>query len=690
MMNGPLAVLLHLSLLGSLVGGLLFLLRRLLGGRVRHAVFYYLWLLVLLRLCVPAGVTLTLPAAPVEPPRAAAETLPPADTAPNWDAASPAPAPAPAAPGDAAPDAPARNLPDAAALLGAVWALGAAVSLGRYAAGYLRFRRRVEHCWQPPSRAALDALRERDPGGKVRLMECPRVSGPMLMGALRPVILLPPEVEEDRLGDILAHELTHARRRDLLYKWFAAAVTGLHWFNPLMPLARREIGHLCELSCDQAVTQGMDPGERLRYGETLLAMAAPPPAGMGSLAVTLCEEKRRLQERLVSIARGGTKGTAALVLSVLLVLAVGGCVLVSGADVPDAPAVYDPAADPAVPELRAALLEKQTIRLSYNEDMLIGDIPNSVHFSPDSPYAAVWRFAPVDLDNDGRTEVVVQIIDAAGDMGGFLMLYWNGYDIQGYPADYHWFETLKTDGTFTFTDSAGVGWGVADPEFHYEGDAGGGRSGFRAHPIIWQEPREEPERWYVGGKEVSKRTFDAALEEFYAKPDAVWYDFTPEEVARAFPGRGDRAGGGPRVAAIAILEQLFSSTLQQAEEMDQASLRSLEQVTLPPGGVGMAQPGDALKDYLAERFGGLVTDGCMESLVANRDIRRAASLAVDTGSDIRAGGVELKGRFEQEDFYTFSLKQKTAGGEVAGTVSGTITLEQQDGEWKASRITIAR
>lgn len=690
MMNGPLAMLLRLSLLGSLVGGMLFLLRRLLGGRVRHAVFYYLWLLVLLRLCVPAGVTLTLPAAPVEQPRAAAETLRPADTAPGRDAAGPAPAPVPAAPGDAAPDAPAQNLPDAAALPGAVWALGAAVSLGRYAAGHLRFRRRVERCWQPPSRAALDALREMDPGGKVRLMECPRVSGPMLMGALRPVILLPPEVEEDRLGDILAHELTHARRRDLLYKWFAAAVTGLHWFNPLMPLARREIGRLCELSCDQAVTRGMDPGERLRYGETLLAMAAPPPAGMGSLAVTLCEEKRQLQERLVSIARGGTKGAAALVLSVLLVLAVGGCALVSGADVPDAPAVYDPAADPAVPELRAALLGEQTIRLIYNEDMLIGDIPNSVHFSPDSPYAAVWRFAPVDLDNDGRTEVVVQIIDAAGDMGGFLMLYWNGYFIQGYPADYRWFETLKADGTFTFIDRAGVGWGVADPEFHYEGDAGGGRSGFRAHPIIWQEPREEPERWYIDRERVSKRTFDAALEKFYAKPDAVWYDFTPEEVARAFPGGGDRAGGGPRVAAIAILEQLFSSTLQQAEEMDQASLRSLEQATLPPGGVGMAQPGDALNDYLAERFGGLVIDGCMESLMANRDIRRAASLAVDTGSDIRAGGVELKGPYEQEEFYNFSLKLKTAGGEVAGTLSGTITLEQQDGEWKASRITIAR
>lgn len=61
-MNVFFTALLRLSLLGSALGMLLLLLRRLLGGRVAHGVFYYLWLLVLLRLCLPAGLTLTLPA----------------------------------------------------------------------------------------------------------------------------------------------------------------------------------------------------------------------------------------------------------------------------------------------------------------------------------------------------------------------------------------------------------------------------------------------------------------------------------------------------------------------------------------------------------------------------------------------------------------------------------------------------
>lgn len=82
----------------------------------------------------------------------------------------------------------------------------------------------------------------------------------MLIGVVRPVIVLPREVEQERLGDILAHELTHARRHDLLYKWFAVAVTGLHWFNPLMMVVRRQLNRACELSCDAAVVHG--PGRR--------------------------------------------------------------------------------------------------------------------------------------------------------------------------------------------------------------------------------------------------------------------------------------------------------------------------------------------------------------------------------------------------------------------------------------------
>ena len=61
--------LLRLSLLGSLLTGLLLLVQPLIKSKTAA---YYLWLLVLVRLCLPVGVTLPLPALPDQ--TAAADT----------------------------------------------------------------------------------------------------------------------------------------------------------------------------------------------------------------------------------------------------------------------------------------------------------------------------------------------------------------------------------------------------------------------------------------------------------------------------------------------------------------------------------------------------------------------------------------------------------------------------------------
>ena len=68
-------------------------------------------------------------------------------------------------------------------------------------------------------------------------------------------------------------------------------------------------------------------------------------------------------------------------------------------------------------------------------------------FSPNSEYAKIDRFSIVDLDGDGESEAVLQVIDVAGDMGGFLVLHREDGKVRGYPRSYREFESLKTDGT---------------------------------------------------------------------------------------------------------------------------------------------------------------------------------------------------------------------------------------------------
>lgn len=60
-MEDFITALLRLSLLGSLTAILLLFLRPVLHKFAGWSVVYYLWLVVLLRLCIPAGITVTLP-----------------------------------------------------------------------------------------------------------------------------------------------------------------------------------------------------------------------------------------------------------------------------------------------------------------------------------------------------------------------------------------------------------------------------------------------------------------------------------------------------------------------------------------------------------------------------------------------------------------------------------------------------
>lgn len=345
-MTGFLLTLLRLSLLGSVLGVVLMGALRLLGDRISRAAGYYLWLLVLLRLCLPVWVDLPIPVyqqsatvtgVMVMTQPAGGQTggttalYPPADQggqSPNsGDGLS-----VPDGSGEGAAAAPAmdwRAILNAPALWFGLWAIGFVLTLGRYAWSGRRFTRLVRRESRPPAPAALEVLRELDPGGKAALAVCPGLPCPMALGLLRPAVFLPEGVEDrGRLEDILRHELTHLRRRDLLYKWCAAVVTSLHWFNPLMPVFRREMARRCELACDEAAAGGLSPAERRRYGETLLSLAAAPPKGL--VVTTLCEEKEHLKERLVALVNMKKRGPAALALTLCITVLLGSCAMIGG------------------------------------------------------------------------------------------------------------------------------------------------------------------------------------------------------------------------------------------------------------------------------------------------------------------------------------------------------------------------
>lgn len=169
-------------------------------------------------------------------------------------------------------------------LLALLWLIGAAAVLTWTGIAHLRFLRHLRRWAKPVGDPATIQLfqwtAERlglSPKGRPALLVCPELPAPMLAGLFRPVLLLPdalPEGEDLRFA--LLHELTHFRRRDVLLKALALAVSALHWFNPLMWYMVRLVDRDLELACDEDILTRLDAKEYAAYGRAILSAAERP------------------------------------------------------------------------------------------------------------------------------------------------------------------------------------------------------------------------------------------------------------------------------------------------------------------------------------------------------------------------------------------------------------------------------
>ncbi len=284
---------LEASLLVFLVLALRWTLGRHLGPRWRVA----LWTLVGIKLLIPATLTF-LPgigqwwqvAAPADTPPAAASITTAIDPVTETEGlVATAPAPAMEAVASATSPAVSLNWP---LLIIAVWLIGALTLLTSMLRRQWCFAKAMQSqvCDDPELNALL-----RNTAFEIGLQR-PLVAvvsktnvTPAVFGIRRPCLLLPVDWQQRfdaaSLRHILLHELEHVRFGDVLWNWMAAVLSALHWFNPLVWIARSAFQSDRELRCDADTVARLQGDERLAYGHTLLNVeqqfhAAPAVAGL--------------------------------------------------------------------------------------------------------------------------------------------------------------------------------------------------------------------------------------------------------------------------------------------------------------------------------------------------------------------------------------------------------------------------
>lgn len=317
-MNSLFTSVLEISWQAGLIALAVMAVRPLLRRAPRRAVCM-LWLLVALRLLLPARLTVESPVSlqqPESPPIQAYQELRQQEKA--YVSTPPEQRPEMAGPAAAQGFALLDQLP-------AIWLTGVGCMALYMALSLLRMRWRL--------RAA--------PRIQDNVYRCTDWSTPFVLGVIAPRIYVPETVSEQDFPQVLAHERCHIRRWDHVWKPLAFLLLAVNWFNPVLWAAYVLLGRDMERACDEMVLKNATPAQRAAYSRALVACAAQPkmaavcPLAFGEVAV---------KERVKNVLNYKKPALWAVILLVVAAVIIGACLLTKpagkDAGVPDAETLY--------------------------------------------------------------------------------------------------------------------------------------------------------------------------------------------------------------------------------------------------------------------------------------------------------------------------------------------------------------
>lgn len=289
------------------------LVRAIFKNRVPKRMVYTLWLVVLVKLCLP-GTLVSLPVLPAEEAAAPVQRVElPAQPLPAQQPAQAVtqpqtPVQQPVSPAQGATEAPAKPL-TAMQIFQIVWAGGSAL-LGLWLFGtWLVFMVQLHK-----SRRFLGRH------GRTRIYISSTVKSPCLAGLVPAVYLTEDVLQTDSTELILRHELTHLRHLDFLWSLCRTAAVIAYWWNPFIWLAAICSKRDAELACDEAVAAGLSDAQRLVYARAILAQA-PRKAAALSLAGP------PVRERILFLTKKQRTSVLCVILALLLIISAAGCSL---------------------------------------------------------------------------------------------------------------------------------------------------------------------------------------------------------------------------------------------------------------------------------------------------------------------------------------------------------------------------
>ena len=152
---------------------------------------------------------------------------------------------------------------------------------------------------------------------------------PCMYGVLKPAIYLNEAglSSEEYTKHILVHEGTHYRQGDHIWTFVRSLCLTLYWFHPLVWVAATVSIKDGELACDEGTLKLLGEENRLAYGKTLIDMAASKSKrdNLFYCATSMANHKNEIKQRILMIAHSKKPVFGVVVVVLILAIVLAAC-----------------------------------------------------------------------------------------------------------------------------------------------------------------------------------------------------------------------------------------------------------------------------------------------------------------------------------------------------------------------------
>lgn len=210
-----------------------------------------------------------------------------------------------------------------------VWIIGTVFTGSILGISYFRFRRRLRRQRVIYQGNCGDVLRK----VHVPVYLVKGLESPCLAGFFQPAVYIGAEVDtdSDTFRYAVMHEQVHYLHGDHLWAMLRMLLVTLYWFHPFVWIAAAASARDGEIACDYGTTQRIGREERFAYSEMLLAFSQTKGRKrVYAYGTMLRPGKSELKERILRLTETKKNKTWAGILAVLCVIILAGCALTGG------------------------------------------------------------------------------------------------------------------------------------------------------------------------------------------------------------------------------------------------------------------------------------------------------------------------------------------------------------------------